>query len=740
MSSIKDVAKAAGVSVTTVSNILNKKTFVSEELHQRVIKAMEEMDYHPNFLATNLRSNKTSFIGVIISALDGHYHQIIDGIYRVAKEKKCQPVLKIVNNSNEEQKEIEALLRLSVSGIIVVSSNLNENLIKKYGKTGLPVVFADHYPMNCDYNIVRFHNEQLVSDLTLQLMQQNKTVGLITGNRYLGSEEDCVRGYLNALDRGIQAAPIQFETDFNKERAFTGLFDFIRSLKQVPDCLIVSAAHLAKTVSEICNLLNIRNVSIYSLSGDNWYKYRESGITYICRDAISCGVQAAELLFENIAKPAIFDMCQITLETHGEVATLFERRGYSIPACSDKKNLKCLLLKSNISDVIEKLSKDFAVRTGIEVSITACSQQDLAYVISENARKHSDEYDIIMADMHWLQWLRREHVFCKLNDLLPLDKIMPRYIRDVRSYILSEAEAEGEDVFALPILVGHQILVYRGDLFENELLQKKFYLKYGVELRPPLSWNEFNLIAVFFTKENTPGSPVEFGTCLLGNKPDGIMAEFLPRQWSYRGRLIGEKGIDAVSVANQKAIKNLCESYRYSYPDCMNFLEDEQIQEFAKGDIAMISTYNVHLQNKLDASDQKYRFARLPGASALIGGWLLGINAYSKKVEESAQFLAWEMSDRISVHSSLLGQISPFKKVFYDHELLTIYPWMSSINEKSVELRSKELGTLSVSDDCMGRQLELVLSNKLWMAMKGEATPEDVLKEIQQQFSKSYPE
>lgn len=732
MSSIKDVAKAAGVSVTTVSNILNKKIFVSEELHQRVIKAMEEMDYHPNFLATNLRSNKVSLIGVIISALDGHYHQIIDGIYRVCKLKKCQPILKIVNSSNEEQKEIELLLQLSVRGIIVVSSYLNEDLIKQYGRTRLPVVFVDHYPMGSDHNIVRFNNEQLIYDLTLQLMQRNKTVGLITGSRFLGSEEDCVRGYLNALDDRILVRPILFETDFNKERAFTGLFDFIRSLKQIPDCLIVSAAHLAKTVSEICNLLNIRNTSIYSLSGDSWYKYRESGITYVCRDAISCGVRSAELLFENMEKPAIFDTCQITLETHGEVPALFEGRESSMADIPRQKSLKCLLLKSNISDVIEKLSKDFTLRSGIEVSITACSQQDLAYVISENARKHSDEYDIIMADMHWMQQLCREHVFYKLNDLLPLDEIMPRYIRDVRRYILSEEE----NVFALPILAGHQMLVYRRDLFENELLQKKFYLKHGIELRPPLSWNEFNLIASFFTKENTPESPVEFGTCLLGSKPDGIIAEFLPRQWSYRGKLLGEKGIDIVTTANQKAIKNLCESYRYSYPDCMNFLEDEQIEEFTKGNIAMISTYNVHLYNKLDVLDQKYHFAKLPGASALVGGWMLGINAYSKKVEESAQFMSWEMSDQISVHSSLLGQISPFKKVFYDRELLTIYPWMSIINEKSVELRSKELGTLSVSDDCMGRQLELALSDKLWMAIKGEATPKDLLMEIQQQFSK----
>ena len=85
MSNIKDVAKLAGVSVSTVSNILNNKTSVSEELHQKVIRAMEELDYHPNFLAINLRRKKIGFIGVVVSSLTGHYHQMFEGINQIAK-------------------------------------------------------------------------------------------------------------------------------------------------------------------------------------------------------------------------------------------------------------------------------------------------------------------------------------------------------------------------------------------------------------------------------------------------------------------------------------------------------------------------------------------------------------------------------------------------------------------------------------------------------------------------------
>ena len=373
MSNIKDVAKLAGVSVSTVSNILNDKTSVSEELHQKVIKAMEELDYHPNFLAINLRKKKISFIGVVVSGLAGHYHQIFEGINRVAKEHKCQPIIKIVSSASEEIREIESLLQLSVSGIIVVSTNLNDELIRHYNETGLPVVFVDYYPINSEFNVVQFDNYHIVRDLTQELMKECKTVGLITGNRYLGSEDECYHGYLDGLDPAVQTESVVFETEFNKERAFAGLINYICNLPKLPDCIIASSAHLAKTVSEICSLLNMPNVSVFALSGDSWYKYRGDSMSYVSREAIRCGVQAAELLFENMAKPATFDTRQITVDSHGVVQKMFENQVFAAPAESRGKVLKLLLLESNVSNTIEKLSRDFTAQTGIQVSVTTAT-------------------------------------------------------------------------------------------------------------------------------------------------------------------------------------------------------------------------------------------------------------------------------------------------------------------------------------------------------------------------------
>ncbi len=739
MATIRDVAKAAGVSVSTVSNILNNKISVSEELYQKVMRVMDELHYHPNMLATNLRKRQMFFIGIIASSFSGHYHQIIEGICQYADEKKCYPILKLVNSEKEEIDAIEALQRMSVSGAIVISSNLNEELIRRYSRASFPVVFVDFYCRNSEHNYVRFDNYSIVRELTEKLISKKEKVGLITCNRFLGSEEDCANGYLDAYGAASEKpaeegdGPLLYESLFNKEQAFSGLFDFISENSDKCSSLIVSNDQIAKTVTEILGLLGKDEISVYSLSGDSWYHHRTDSVIYIKRNAIFCGIEATKLLFENVQDSITFDTRQITLPYHSDPQDIFD---VPVRKTSQKDvTLRLLLLRSNVSKAIQKLSPDFTLRTGIHLDITTATQQEISRILQEDLLQEKDAYDIVMADMNWLPSLTRSETFYPLNDLMDLNRILPNYIHDVRNFILSETDRE--TFYALPILAGYQVLAYRGDLFEDALLKKKFYLKYGLQLVPPRNWNEFNLTASFFTRSCNEESPVKYGTCLAGNKPVGIMSEFLPRQWSYKGSFFRKGKPDIMNVANLKAVRNLVEGYRYSYPDCFEFMEEEQIREFRGGDVAMIMSYNVHLQDVYGTEINQVRFSRPPGTTSLIGGWFLGINARSRHIQESAQFLEWELSDRISAHSSLLGQVSPFKNVFFDNELLTMYPWMNTINEQRIELRTKEWDPLALHDEKSQnneRLLETILADKLWQAMRGEIQPEAALEQAASEF------
>ena len=733
MANIKDVAKLAGVSVSTVSNIINDKTTVSGELYQRVTKAMQELNYHPNMLAMNLKKSKVNFIGIIINQLSGHYHQILEGIYRELDKQKSQPIVKIVGGSSAEKTAIDSLLRLGVTGIIVVSSNLDKELVQQYKDTRVPIVFADLYPAHSDMNVVCFDNKRIVRELTQKMKPESEDVVLISGNSFLGSENNCINGFLDAGGR----REFVLEVTLDKERSYSEIMDFVEGMQDPPKYYIVSNEYLGTNLNDICRYLNIEEYRIYALAGDSWYTEREGNLTYVARDAITCGTEAVKLLMANIDDPVTFDTQKNTIGYFGDINNLTESANPAYTSNTDDKSIKLLMLESKVSEAVKRLCKDFTVRTGISVKIHTKTQQELKSIILENARRKNSEYDIIMADLQWSSQLNKENVFCKLNDLMDLTEINSRYLHDFRTFALESSE----DVFALPVLIGSQLLVYKADIFDDAYMKKKFYLQCGIPLEPPQNWNEYNLVAKFFTQKHNADSPVKYGTCLLGNNEEGMMAEFLPRFWSFGGNN-SEDGIMQIdSMAGIKAVRNLCEAYGYSYPDCRNFLEDEQIEEFLKGEIAMISTYNVHLPKKVDYFDERIGFSSLPGKASVIGGWFIGISAYSTKVKESVRFLEWELSNRISIRSSLFGQVSPFKKVFYDSELLKLYPWMDVVNMRKVQPRKKELiiGE-SISDkqpEGMNKGIEAIVSELIWGAIKGTLTPEEAVKYAQEQIVKA---
>ena len=94
MSGIKEVAKKAGVSISTVSNVLNKSKYVSPDLVMRVEKAVEELSYEANPIARSMKNNKTGTIGVITEDMCGvFYPYVVKGINSVAVEKGYQIII-----------------------------------------------------------------------------------------------------------------------------------------------------------------------------------------------------------------------------------------------------------------------------------------------------------------------------------------------------------------------------------------------------------------------------------------------------------------------------------------------------------------------------------------------------------------------------------------------------------------------------------------------------------------------
>lgn len=142
MPTIKDVALQAGVSVTTVSRVLNNRGYLSEELKKKVLRAMDELNYRPNELARSLSRSRSNIIGLIIPHVSHPFFGELTGyIEEHAYRNGCK--LLLCNSRQDKHKELEYIdmLRASrVDGIIMGSHTLE---VEAYQQMNLPLVTFD---------------------------------------------------------------------------------------------------------------------------------------------------------------------------------------------------------------------------------------------------------------------------------------------------------------------------------------------------------------------------------------------------------------------------------------------------------------------------------------------------------------------------------------------------------------------------------------------------------------------
>lgn len=147
MSTIKDVALLANVSVTTVSRVLNRRGYISEEVRRKVEVAMEQLDYYPNQIARSLQKSQSYIIGLIVlDSNNAFFSELTKYIELYANEKNYKILL--CNSNNQPKKEesyINMLKQNQVDGIIMCSHSID---IEAYTKINLPVISFDRVISN----------------------------------------------------------------------------------------------------------------------------------------------------------------------------------------------------------------------------------------------------------------------------------------------------------------------------------------------------------------------------------------------------------------------------------------------------------------------------------------------------------------------------------------------------------------------------------------------------------------
>lgn len=206
---IKDVAKRAGVSTTTVSRVLNGEKYVREELKDRVNQAIEDLGYAPSHIARSLVRNKTNLLGVIVPDLtSSFYSTILSSIEQTAASNHYNLlVCNISEDIDKEFKYLNIFKEMRVEGIIIMHEKINEDIRNFIEKLKIPVIFSSVKPMDQSFVSVIVDDYAAAYDATTYLIGLgHKQIAFIGGDmRDMTSGQNRYSGYRNALaDHGIK--------------------------------------------------------------------------------------------------------------------------------------------------------------------------------------------------------------------------------------------------------------------------------------------------------------------------------------------------------------------------------------------------------------------------------------------------------------------------------------------------------------------------------------------------------
>lgn len=298
------IAREAGVSLGTVSHVINGTATVREPLRQRVLDAVKGLGYEPNELSRGLRLNRTSMIGMIIPDITNPFFPgVVRGVEDVAYKHSYRLVL--CNTDNDPAKESTYLNQLKSflpAGILMIPS-LGSTVATN--GSGPPVVCVDRRPDGWKGDMVTVANREGAYKAARHLIDMgHRQLAVIAGPSHLTNAMDRLRGFRQALhDARIPIAPeyIQ-EARFDRISGYTAAMRLLQLLPR-PTAIFAMSDLMAMGA-----LLAIResqlacpgDVSVISFDGQEQTELTDPALTCVYQPGYQLGYTAAVLLVERI--------------------------------------------------------------------------------------------------------------------------------------------------------------------------------------------------------------------------------------------------------------------------------------------------------------------------------------------------------------------------------------------------------------------------------------------------------
>ncbi|QGP93079.1 HTH-type transcriptional regulator DegA [Neomoorella glycerini] len=306
---IYDVAKKAGVSISTVSRVLNNSSRVKESNRERVLQAIEELGYERNLLAAALMKKNTHTLGLIIADIANPFYA---EIARAVEDKAAENHFNVIvcntdNNLKKEAAYIAILRQKRIDGIIFTTPEINNNNIKKLyqEQPDFPMVLIGSRIEGCAIDTVLVNNYLGTTEAMKYLTSLgHKRIGFIYGLPTTLSSRERLAGYHHYLAENgmkrdsklILGGAFKIENGYQKAKELLQLENPPTAIFAANDLIAIGALETAREMGiEVPNELSILGYDNINLSTITYPK-----LTTVAQPMMEMGARAAEMVIERI--------------------------------------------------------------------------------------------------------------------------------------------------------------------------------------------------------------------------------------------------------------------------------------------------------------------------------------------------------------------------------------------------------------------------------------------------------
>jgi LacI family transcriptional regulator len=330
--SLKDIAKIVGVSIPLVSYVLSnkgKENRVSEKTAKKIRQVAKELNYHPNWNARSLKTNKTRSIGVIVADISNPF---FSHLARTIEDEAFSHDYTVIFGSSDEKVEkfnkvLDFLKMRQVDGFIIAAPEGSREIIAQLTEAGVPFVLIDRFFKDLNTNYVTVDNFKASMQATNYLLEKgNKKIGAVLYNSTLNHYQERHQGYVEALNQ----AGLPVDTKLIKRINHGSLKKEMKRVVQelVQDSGVDAIYFHTNTLAEegLTQMLGLdrkilKKVDVVVFDQNSSYNFLEDPIPYLHQPIKEIGQKALRILIEQIKEPTQ-DLQQISFDTRLESSSL----------------------------------------------------------------------------------------------------------------------------------------------------------------------------------------------------------------------------------------------------------------------------------------------------------------------------------------------------------------------------------------------------------------------------------